>query len=242
MNPDITPIVNSIILHDKYSRHNGEYFTDIDGNVIIDNGELIINSDNVLIKDNLLILNSEAIPDKDIGILYNINGIDASTIFWNESLKRFIFATSKTTHDASKVIVTDFADAQLKNIYALNINASNITASNIDTNSSRTISVNLYDNSYTPVVFEGLKLRGVYHFQIESVLNGGAVYDYKLCKSKAESPIFTAFGIHQASIDNGEEVSIKWDSNSPPSIYHKTLKRNNNGSIITYKVRYTTVN
>ena len=105
----------------------------------------------------------------------------------------------------------------------------------------KTVTFNLKDNDAVAYEFPGLKTRGCYEFIIESVVDNGAVYNYKICKSKATLDEYVAFGIHQ-SADSNEEITIKWDANKPPAVYHKVLKPGGSEVNIAYVCKYISVN
>ena len=89
----------------------------------------------------------------------------------------------------------------------------------------------------TAFEFTGLKTRGCYEFIIESVLADGAVYNYKICKSKAATNEYVSFGIHQSG-NTDEEIILKWDASKPPAVYHKTFKTGGTGANIAYVCKY----
>ena len=203
----------------------------VSGNLTVSGTTTTVDTQNVLVKDNLLVLNSASEVGKDAGLLFHRSGADSTAMFWDESEGRFVLATTESTHDAATVVQKSYADMQLNKL----------VASQVEIDGFKTLSVDLADNASTPYVFAGLKSRGVYEFQVESVADGGAVYQYKICKSDSTSGSFTSFGIHQASTTD-EEVSIKWDANSAPALYHKTVKTAGSGANLSYKVKYMSVN
>ena len=206
--------------------------TTINGDLIVQGDTTTVKSVNVLLDDNLIILNGGT-PElnRDAGVMFSRAGADNTVLFWDTTDNRFKFAYTETPHTEAEVSVKSLADVEFNKLYA----------STVESATNKTITVNLLDNRTDEFVeFSGLKTRGVYHFQVESVLEGGAVYDYKICKSKSSTNDFTAHGVHQPSYDTNEEVIIKWDADKPPAIYHKTQKTNGTGVALSYKVKYTT--
>ena len=201
------------------------------GNMLISGTTTSINTEQITIKDNLLVLNSASVVGKDAGILFNRNAADATSMYWDESELCFTFASTLSAGDSSTVITKDLQTVRAKNF----------VGDAIEMPGFKTVNFNLIDNALTAYEFTGLKTRGCYEFQIESVLADGAVYSYKICKSKASTNECVSFGIHQAS-QTDEEVIIKWDANKPPAVYHKTLKTAGNGANIAYVCKYISVN
>ena len=191
-----------------------------------------INTQEVLVKDNLMVLNSASQVGRDAGLLFNRNGADATSMYWSEADKEFVFASTETAHDAINVTKKELQTVRAKNF----------VAEKIEIDGFKTFTFELADNSSTPLEFAGLKSRGVYNFQIESLNDSGCVYDYKVCKSKTESDSFTSFGIHQAAFDTNEEIAIKWEPNRPPSVYHSVVKTGGSGAMIQYVCKYMSVN
>ena len=181
-----------------------------------------------------MILNGgDAAVSRDAGIMFNRPGVDVdnTTFFWDTVDNRFKFAFTDKDHRVSDVAVKSLCDVEFKTLYA----------GSIESASNKTITIELLDNRTDEFIeFAGLKLRGVYHFQIESVVDGGAVLDYKICKSASNTDVFTTHGVHQSAHVSNEEVYLKWDANKPPAIYHKTAKDLGAGAKLQYKVKYTT--
>jgi len=143
-----------------------------------------------------------------------------------------VFASTDSTHDAINVVKKDLQ----------NVRAKKIIADAVEINGFKSFTFELADNSSTPLEFAGLKSRGVYNFQIESLNDSGCVYDYKVCKGKTDSDSFTSFGIHQAAFDTNEEIAIKWEPNKPPAVYHSVVKNGGTGAMIQYVCKYISVN
>ena len=204
----------------------------IAGNLVVQGLTTSIDTQNILVKDNLMVLNSASQIGKDAGLLFHRNANDSTSMYWSEAGDEFVFASTESTHDAATVVRKELKNVRVKKI----------VADAVEINGFKTISFVLPDNASTALEFVGLKNRGVYHFQIESVNDQGCVYDYKICKSKTDSDSFSSFGIHQASFDTNEEVSIKWEANSPPSVYHSVLKTGGSGANIAYTCKYLSVN
>ena len=190
-----------------------------------------INTQEVLVKDNLMVLNSASQIGKDAGFLFNRNATDATTMYWSEVDKEFVFASTESTHDA--ITVTKKA--------LQTVRAKNFVGDAIEMPGFKTVSFNLKDNDAVPYEFTGLKTRGCYEFIIESLVDNGAVYNYKICKSKATLDEYVSFGIHQAATTD-EEITIKWDANKPPAVYHKVLKTGGTGVNVAYVCKYISVN
>jgi hypothetical protein len=208
--------------------------TTIDGDLLVKGEVTNVESTNVLLKDNLMILNSgdEAIS-RDAGVMFNRPGedVDNTTFFWDTTDNRFKFAFTNKDHTVSDVTVKSLCDVEFKTLYA----------DSIESTGNKTITIELDDNrtdEYLEV--PGLKTRGVYHFQIESLDDGGAVYDYKICKSTSANDAFTTHGVHQSASVSNEEVFVKWDSGKTPAIYHRVSKDLGTGAKIKYRVKYTT--
>ena len=232
LNPAINTQVN---VNAKEINLTGD--TTIDGKLIVLGTVTNVESTNVVLNDNLLMLNSGASDvNRDAGILFNrapVEGVvqDKTSFFWDTGDNRFKFAFTDSIDTVSDVNIKSLCDVQFKTLYA----------ENIESGSNKTITVELFDNRTDEFIeFAGLKTRGVYHFQIESVLDGGAVYDYKICKSSSTNDAYTTHGVHQSASVSNEEVFVKWDSGKPPAIYHKVSKNLGSGAKLQYKVRYTT--
>jgi len=191
-----------------------------------------VNTEQITVKDNLMVLNSASQVGKDAGLLFNRNAADATAMYWSEADQEFVFASTESTHDA--LTVTKKA--------LQTVRAKNFVGDAIEMPGFKTFTFELADNSSTPLEFAGLKSRGVYNFQIESVADLGCVYDYKVCKGKSDSDSFNSFGVHQAAFDTNEELAIKWEPNSPPSVYHSVLKTGGTGAMIQYVCKYLSVN
>ena len=190
-----------------------------------------INTQEVLVKDNLMVLNSASQIGKDAGLLFNRNAADATTMYWSEVDKEFVFASTESTHDA--ITVTKKA--------LQTVRAKNFVGDAIEMPGFKTIPFVLKDNDAVPFEFTGLKTRGCYEFIIESLVDNGAVYNYKICKSKATLDEYVAFGIHQAA-SSDEELTIKWDASKPPAVYHRILKTAGTGVNVSYVCKYISVN
>jgi len=204
----------------------------IAGNLEIKGTTTSVNTTEILVKDNLMVLNSASQVGKDAGLLFNRNGADATSMYWSEADKEFVFASTDSTHDAINVVKKDLQ----------NVRAKKIIADAVEINGFKSFTFELADNSVVPLELVGLKNRGVYNFQIESVADSGCVYDYKVCKGKTDSDSFTSFGVHQPAFDTNEEISIKWEANSPPSVYHSVVKNAGTGALISYVCKYLSVN
>ena len=178
-----------------------------------------------------MVLNSASQVGKDAGLLFNRNGADATSMYWSEADKEFVFASTLSAHDAETVITKDLQTVRAKNF----------VGDAIEMPGFKTVTFNLKDNDAVAYEFPGLKTRGCYEFIIESVVDNGAVYNYKICKSKATLDEYISFGIHQSS-DSNEEVTIKWDANKPPAVYHKVLKTGGTGANVAYVCKYISVN
>lgn len=229
LNPAITTQVN---VNAKEINLTGK--TTINGDLIVQGSSTNVESTNVLLKDNLMILNGggDAIS-RDAGVMFNRPGVDVdnTTFFWDTADNRFKFAFTDKDHTVSDVAVKSLCDVEFKTLYA----------SSIESASNKTITIELVDNRTDEFIeFTGLKSRGVYHFQIESLVDGGAVLDYKICKSKSSLDAFTTHGVHQSAFDSNEEVYLKWDAGQAPAIHHKTAKTGGTGAKLQYKVKYTT--
>ena len=203
----------------------------IAGNLSVQGTTTQINTQEILVKDNLMVLNSASQVGKDAGLLFNRNGTDATSMYWSEADKEFVFASTLSAHDAETVITKDLQTVRAKNF----------VGDAIEMPGFKTVTFNLKDNDAVAYEFPGLKTRGCYEFIIESVVDNGAVYNYKICKSKATLDEYVAFGIHQ-SADSNEEITIKWDANKPPAVYHKVLKTGGSGVNIAYVCKYISVN
>ena len=203
----------------------------VSGDLTVSGSTTTVDTQNVLVKDNIMVLNSASEVGKDAGLLFHRNGADSTTMVWDESESAFVFTSTESLH----------TDATIVHKELQTVKAKNFVGDAISMPGFETLSVNLIDNASTEHVFTGLKNRGVYEFQVESVADGGAVYQYKICKSSSSSASFTAFGIHQSGTTD-EEVSIKWDASSAPALYHKTLKTGGSGANLSYKVKYLSVN
>lgn len=190
-----------------------------------------INTEEILVKDNLMVLNSASQVGKDAGLLFNRNGADATSMYWSEADKEFVFASTLSAHDAQTVIKKDLQTVRAKNF----------VGDTIEMPGFKTVPFNLKDNDDVAFEFTGLKNRGCYEFIIESVDNNGAVYNYKICKSKSGLDEYVAFGIHQAA-DSNEEITLKWETGRPPAVYHKVLKTTGTGADIAYVAKYISVN
>ena len=191
-----------------------------------------VNTEQITVKDNLMVLNSASQVGKDAGLLFHRNGADATSMYWSEADQEFVFASTESTHDSANVLKKDLQTVRAKNF----------VGDAIEMPGFKTFTFELADNSSTPLEFAGLKSRGVYNFQIESVADMGCVYDYKVCKGKSDSDSFNSFGVHQAAFDTNEEIAIKWEPNSPPSVYHSVLKTGGTGAMIQYVCKYLSVN
>ena len=179
-----------------------------------------------------MVLNSASQVGKDAGLLFHRNGADATSMYWSEADQEFVFASTESTHDSANVLKKELQTVRAKNF----------VGDAIEMPGFKTFTFELADNSSTPLEFAGLKSRGVYNFQIESVADLGCVYDYKVCKGKADSDSFNSFGVHQGAFDTNEELAIKWEPNSPPSVYHSVLKTGGTGAMIQYVCKYLSVN
>ena len=173
---------------------------------------------------------------RDAGILFNrapVAGValDKTSFFWDTADNRFKFAYTNKDHTVNDVAVKSLCDVEFKTLYA----------SSIESTGNKTVTIELFDNRTDEFIeFVGLKTRGVYHFQIESLDDGGAVYDYKICKSSSTNDAFTTHGVHQSAYASNEEVFVKWDSGKTPAIYHKVAKNLGTGAKLKYRVKYTT--
>ena len=190
-----------------------------------------INTTEILIKDNLMVLNSASQIAKDCGFLFNRNGADATSMYWSEANKEFVFASTLSLNNTSNVTTKELQTVRAKNF----------VGDSVEMPGFKTVNFNLKDNDSVVYEFTGLKTRGCYEFIIESVADNGAVYNYKICKSKSTLDEYVAFGIHQSS-DSNEEIIVKWDANKVPSVYHKVLKTGGTGANIAYICKYISVN
>jgi hypothetical protein len=205
------------------------------GNFTVQGTTTQVNTEQITVKDNLMVLNSASQVGRDAGILFKRNDADATAdttaMYWSEADQEFVFASTDSAHDALTVTKKD-----LKTVHA-----KNFIGDAIEMPGFKTVTFNLKDNDSVVYEFNGLKTRGCYEFIIESVLDNGAVYNYKICKSKATTDEYVAFGIHQAA-ESYEEISIKWEATKPPAVYHKVTKNGGSGADVAYVAKYISVN
>ena len=122
-----------------------------------------------------MVLNSASQIAKDCGFLFNRNGADATSMYWYEANKEFVFASTLSLNNASNVTTKELQTVRAKNF----------VGDSVEMPGFKTVNFNLKDNDSVVYEFTGLKTRGCYEFIIESVADNGAVYNYKICKSKS---------------------------------------------------------
>lgn len=201
------------------------------GNLTVSGTTTQVNTEQVLVKDNLMVLNSASQVGKDAGLLFNRNAADATSMYWSEADQEFVFASTESSHDSANVVKK----------HLQSVRAKSFVGDAIEMPGFKTVTFNLKDNDAVAYEFTGLKTRGCYEFIIESVLDNGAVYNYKICKSKSSLDEYVCFGIHQAA-DSNEEITIKWEADKAPAVYHKVLKNGGTGGDVAYVAKYISVN
>ena len=205
----------------------------VSGNLTINGTTTQIDTQQVLVKDNVMVLNDASAVDKDAGFLFKRNAQDSQAFYWDESVGEFVFGSTESAHDASQIVHKAYSTLHAKNI---------ILEEGMAQPGFATESVLVPDNAITEVPIPNItKTRGAFDFHIESVAEGGAIFNYEIVKAKSSSESFSMFGVHQPNEDTQEQVWVSWGANSTPKVYHKTLKTGGSGANITYKVKVLSV-
>ena len=82
------------------------------------------------------------------------------------------------------------------------------------------------------------KTRGTYDFQIQSDVDNGSVYNYKMVKPGLTGPA-VSIGVHAAGADDSQ-VWVRWDTGSHPQFYMKEFSTVS-ADPLNFIVTFTTV-
>jgi hypothetical protein len=215
----------------------------IGGNLTVSGSVTNIDTQNLLVKDNVIVLNSADAAGRDAGMIFAATGALSTALYYKNSESAFVFSTTESSATGPALIKKDYSDIKCKNI-----TASYITLTNFGTKEFQ-----LDGKSSTAVTIPEIgKVRGSYEFQIESVSNGGSVYNYKIVKSGTDTgfgatgpdgfipakSVSSSFGVHTEG-DDGSQVWVRWESNSVPEFYMKKYSKND--GMLTFRVNYITV-
>jgi len=205
----------------------------VSGDLIVNGTTTQIDTQQVLVKDNVMVLNDASSVDKDAGFIFKRAAQDSQAFYWDESVDEFVFASTDSIHDDEQIVHKDFSNLHAKNL---------ILEEALTQPGFATETILVPDNTITEVVIPNItKTRGAFDFHIESVAEGGAIFNYKIVKAKSSSESFSLFGVHQPNEDTQEQVWVSWAANSTPKVYHKTLKTGGTGANLTYKVKVLSV-
>jgi hypothetical protein len=234
----------SVTQHTILSTLNTSGDCTIGGNLTVSGSVTNIDTQNLLVKDNIIVLNSADAAGRDAGMVFAATGALSTALYYKNSESAFVFSTTESSSATGPVLITkDYSDIKCKNI-----TASYITLTNFGTKQFQ-----LNGKDSTPVTIPEInKTRGSYEFQIESVSNGGSVYNYKIVKSGTDTgfgatgpdgfipakSVSSSFGVHTEG-DDGSQVWVRWESNSVPEFYMKKYSKND--GMLTFRVNYITV-
>jgi hypothetical protein len=216
----------------------------IGGNLTVSGSVTNIDTQNLLVKDNIIVLNSASEAGRDAGMIFASTGAVSTALYYDQSESAFVLSTTLSNATGPTLEKQSYSDLKCKNITA---NA--ITLTNFGTKEFQLDGRIM--NQYTTIP-EIDKKRGSYEFQIESVSNGGSVYNYKMVKSGTDTgsgatgpggfipakSVSSSFGVHTEG-DDGSQVWVRWESDKAPEFYMKNISANVGN--LSFRVTYTTV-
>ena len=215
----------------------------IGGNLTVSGTVTNIDTQNLLVKDNIIVLNSASEAGRDAGMIFASTGAVSTALYYDQSESAFVLSTTLSSATGPTLEKQSYSDLKCKNI-----TANSITLSNFGTKEFQ-----LNGKDSTPVTITEInKTRGSYEFQIESVANGGSVYNYKIVKSGIDTgsgptgpsgtippkSVSSSFGVHTEG-DDGSQVWVRWESNKVPEFYMKNYSTNDGN--LSFRINYVTV-
>lgn len=209
----------------------------IGGNLTVSGTVTNIDTQNLLVKDNIIVLNSASEAGRDAGMIFASTGAVSTALYYDQSESAFVLSTTLSSSTGPTLDKQTYSDLKCKNI-----TANSITLTNFGTKEFQLDGRIL--NQYITIP-EINKTRGSYEFQIESVSNGGSVYNYKIVKSGTDTgsgatpkSVSSSFGVHTEG-DDGSQVWVRWESDKAPEFYMKNIS--SNVGMLSFRVTYTTV-
>ena len=216
----------------------------IGGNLTVSGTVTNIDTQNLLVKDNIIVLNSASEAGKDAGMIFASTGAVSTALYYDQSESAFVLSTTLSSATGPTLEKQSYSDLKCKNITA---NA--ITLTNFGTKEFQLDGRIMNDYTFISGID---KKRGSYEFQIESVANGGSVYNYKIVKSGIDTgsgatgpggfipakSVSSSFGVHTEG-DDGSQVWVRWESDKAPEFYMKNISANVGN--LSFRVTYTTV-
>jgi hypothetical protein len=235
----------SVTQHTNLSTLNTSGDCTIGGNLTVSGSVTNIDTQNLLVKDNIIVLNSADAAGRDAGMVFAATGALSTALYYKNSESAFVFSTTESSSATGPVLIAkDYSDIKCRNI-----TASYITLTNFGTKEFQLDG--RIQNQYITIP-DINKTRGSYEFQIESVSNGGSVYNYKIVKSGTDTglgatgpdgfipakSVSSSFGVHTEG-DDGSQVWVRWESDKVPEFYMKNISKNI--GMLTFRVNYITV-